>query len=196
MQQVARRGWLSKIDLLPEEAWPHVKAAYKALGENKRTADAIREELNQHLLALGCEPVSRSSFNRKSLALAKVGADIARAREVAAIFAEKLDEMPEGDVGMLINEMSKVIVYNMTEQISTEDVEVAAKLMKEISLTVYRLEQAGAISARRRNAIEERAKAKAAEVLTAVAKEKGISQATVNEILGRVLGKPEEQKSA
>ena len=109
-----KRGRLSKIDLLPEEAWPHVKAALAHLAAAKRTAESIREELNGHLLAIGCDPISSSSFNRKSLQLAKIGADISRAREMAAVFAEKLTDMPEGDVGMLINEMCKVILYNMT----------------------------------------------------------------------------------
>lgn len=190
---IARRGRPAKIDLLPEEAWPHVKDALAALGERKRTAESIRQELNGHLLAIGCEPVSSSAFNRKSLQLAKIGADIARAREMAVVFAEKVDEMPDGDVGMLINEMVKVILYNMTADMAAEDMETSAKLMKEISLSLYRLEQAGQISRKRRSDIEDRAKAKATEAVKSVAKERGIGADTVEAILSEVLGKPKEQ---
>lgn len=184
-----KRGRLSAIDLLPEEAWPHVSEALKALAERKRPAESIRKEFNEHLLTIGCEPISSSSFNRKSLQLARIGADISRAREMAAVFAEKLDEMPEGDVGMLINEMVKVIIYNLTADMAAGDLDASAKIMKEISLTLYRLEQAGSINTKRRSEIEARAKDKATEAVKTVAKERGISNDTVQAILSEVLGK-------
>jgi Protein of unknown function (DUF3486) len=187
-----KRGRLSSIDLLPEEAWPHVKLALAALAENKREAESIREELNLHLSGIdGCQPISRSAFNRKSLQLAKIGMDISRAREMAAVFAEKVNDMPEGDVGMLINEMCKVIIYNMTAEASAMDMEASAKMMKEVSLAVYRLEQAGAISVKRRSLIVDRAKAEAGEAVKTVAKAKGLTGDVVNSILDQILGKPE-----
>mgnify|MGYP001765272339 CR=1 FL=1 len=186
------RGHLSSIDLLPEEAWPHVRAALDALAKNRRTQEAIRDELNTHLLALGLTPVSKSSFNRRSLALAKIGADIARTREMAAVFAEKLNDMPEGDVGMLINEMVKTLLYDLTERASVENIEVSAKMAKDISLAVFRLEQAGSISTKRRREIEDRAKAKVTEAVKEVGKIKGISSDTQAEIIEKILGKPKE----
>ncbi len=186
--EAAKRGRLSSIDLLPEDAWPHVREALDALALRKIPQEKIRETFNAHLLALGYDPVSRSAFNRKSLSLAKVGENIRQAREMAAIFAEKMDEMPDGDVGMLINEMVKVIIYNMTEDIAARDTEVAAKLLKEVSLTLHRLEQAGNISVKRRREIEVRASAKAADVVESVAKERGISRETAEEIKAKVLG--------
>jgi hypothetical protein len=183
-----KRGRLSSIDLLPEEAWPHVRAAIDALNENRRSQDDIREELNTHLLALDCNPVSRSAFNRRSLALAKIGEGIRQAREMATIFAEKLDDMPEGDVGMLINEMCKVIIYTMTEKIALEDLETTAKMMKEISLSVYRLEQAGSISTKRRQQIVNTANEKASAVIETVAKERGLSRETAEDIKAKILG--------
>jgi hypothetical protein len=186
-----KRGRLSAIDLLPEEAWPHVSEALKALADRKRTAESIRTELNEHLLAIGCNPISSSSFNRKSLQLSRIGSDISKAREMAAVFAEKLDEMPEGDVGMLINEMVKVIIYNMTADMAAGDLDTSAKLMKEISLTLYRLEQAGGINAKRRREIEDRAKSKATEAVQKIAKERGISNETAQAIVDKVLGRAE-----
>lgn len=187
------RGRLSTIDLLPEEAWPHVRAALDALAKNRRTQDQIRDELNTNLLALGLDPVSRSAFNRRALALAKIGADIARTREMAAVFAEKLNDMPEGDVGMLINEMVKTLLYDLTEKASVEGIEVSAQMAKDVSLALYRLEQAGQISGRRRAEIAARAKAEVTEAVQSVAKKKGISQDTVNIIMQELLGTPEEE---
>ena len=113
---------------------------------------------------------------------------------MAAVFAEKVNDMPEGDVGMLINEMCKVIIYNMTAEASAMDLEASAKMMKEVSLAVYRLEQAGAISTKRRSLIVDRAKAEAGEAVKTVAKAKGLSGDVVNTILDQMLGKPEEAK--
>lgn len=194
-EPVAKRGRKSTIDLLPEEAWPHVKAALQALADNKREAESIREELNLHLSGIeGCQPISRSAFNRKSLQLAKVGADIARAREMAVAFAERLDDMPDGDVGMLINEMIKVIIYNMTADVAAMDMDVAAKMMKEISLSLLRVEQAGSISTKRRTAIETRTKEQATEAVKTVAKDKGLSEDVVDTILTKILVNREEAK--
>jgi Protein of unknown function (DUF3486) len=183
----AKRGRLSSMDLLPEDAWPHVREALDALADRKLPQEKIRETFNAHLLALGYDPVSRSAFNRKSLSLAKIGENIRQAREMAAIFAEKMDDMPDGDVGMLINEMVKVIIYNMTEDIAAKDIEVGAKLLKEVSLTLHRLEQAGNISVKRRREIELRASAKAADVVEKVAKERGLSAETAEAIKNKVL---------
>lgn len=189
-----KRGRLSSIDLLPEEAWPHVKQALAALSENKREAESIRQELNLHLSGIeDCQPISRSAFNRKSLQLAKIGMDISRAREMAAVFAEKVIDMPEGDVGMLINEMCKVIIYNMTAEVSSLDMETSAKMMKEVSLAVYRLEQAGAISSKRRSAIEDRAKQEAGEAVKKVVKEKGMS-ADIEQTFLKALGVVDDVK--
>lgn len=142
----AKRGRLSSIDLLPDEAWPHVRAALDALAERRRTQEDIRNELNNHLLTLGCDPVSRSAFHRKALQLAVVGEKIRAAREIAAVFAEKQAAMPEGDVALLINETIKVLIYELVTEEGMTDASTSAKMMKEVSLALYRLEQARKIS--------------------------------------------------
>jgi hypothetical protein len=186
---IAKRGRKSSIDLLPEEAWPHVKAALTQLADNKRTAESIREELNLRLADIpNCSPISSSAFNRKSLQLAKIGADISRAREMAAVFADKVNEMPDGDIGMLINEMCKVIIYNMTAEMASMDMDVAAKMMKEISLATYRLEQAGAISAKKQQIYIDHAKGEAAAAVKVVAREQGMSEAMEQFLVDKVLG--------
>jgi Protein of unknown function (DUF3486) len=184
----AKRGRLSSIDLLPEEAHPHIRDAIEALTKRMAPQESIREKLNGHLLALGLDPISRSAFNRKSLALAKIGENIRAAREMAAVFAEKMDDMPEGDVGMLINETIKVLIYNMTQDIAAMDIEVSAKMLKELSLTLHRLEIAGKVSVARREQIEQRTQAKANQVVDAVAKSRGLSAETAEAIKSKILG--------
>lgn len=107
------RGRLSSIDLLPEEAQPCVSAALAALSERKRTQEDIRRELNECLARLGLAPISRSAFNRKALQIAAVGRQLQQAREVAAVMAEKLSDLPEGDIGLLLIEALKTLIYDV-----------------------------------------------------------------------------------
>jgi hypothetical protein len=146
MMAKGKRGRLSSIDLLPDEARPHVIAAMAALKERQRSQDEIRDELNTHLLALGCAPISKSAFNRKALWLAGYGEQLTQAREVAAILAEKLNEAPAGDVGLLLNETIKTMVYDVIMEGSLDEESSSIGMLKEAALTLFRLEQARKIS--------------------------------------------------
>jgi hypothetical protein len=183
-----KRGRLSSLDLLPDEAFPHVRAAIDALAERRRTQDDIREELNTHLLALGLDPVSRSAFNRKALQLAVVGEKIRLGRELAAAFAEKQAKMPEGDVALLINETVKTLIFDLVMNENFRDSDTSAKMMKEVSLALYRLEQARKISHGTRFAISATVAAQATEQVDIVAKAKGLSAETAEEIKAKILG--------
>lgn len=184
----AKRGRLSSIDLLPEEAFPHVRDALDALAERKRTQNDIREELNGHLLALGCGPVSSSAFNRKAMRLAVVGEKIRSAREMAAVFAEKAASMPDGDVALLINETIKVLIYELVTDQAMEDTGASAKMFKEVSLALYRLEQARKISHGTRAQVAEQVAVQANEQVDKVAKARGLSAETVEDIKAKILG--------
>lgn len=63
---MAGRGRLSSIDLLPEEAEPDIRWASAELMKRERSQADILFELNDRLEVIGCEPVSRSAFNRYS----------------------------------------------------------------------------------------------------------------------------------
>ncbi len=184
----SKRGRLSSIDLLPEEAHPHVRAAIDALTQRKRPQDDIREELNGHLLALGFNPVSRSAFNRKALALSEVGERIRQGREMAAIFAEKMDEAPQGDVGLLINETIKTLVYDVIMDQALSDSSASMKMLKEASITLFRLEQARKISVKVHGEITDRVIEQTSEVVEAAVKERGLSRETAEDIKAKILG--------
>ena len=188
MAKKSRRGRLSTIDLLPDEAQPYVLAAMDALKERRREQEAIREELNNHLLSLGCEPISKSSFNRKALWLAGYGANLIQAREVAAVLAEKLDKAPEGDVGLLLNETIKMIVYDIVMEGSINDESASIGMAKDAALTLFRLEQARKVSIVTRKKIMDDFQTKAVEAVAAVAKVKGITDETAEAIKSKILG--------
>ena len=124
------RGRLSSIQLLPEDATPHVLRAIEELKKMKRPQEAIREELNGHLLALGLDPVSRSAFHRYGLRLAIQGEKLMRFREVAAIWGEKLKDAPKDDVSLLLNETMTVMIYDLVTEHQINDEAVSMKMMR------------------------------------------------------------------
>lgn len=148
------RGRLSKIDLLPDEARPFVVTAIEALKVRERTQEAIREEMNLGLLSLGLDPISKSSFNRHALQVAAFGRQLQQAREVAAIMAEKLDETPQGDVGLLLNETIKTLVYDVIMEASLDDESASIAMLKAASDALMRLERARKLSVDTRSKIE------------------------------------------
>lgn len=188
MARKTRRGRLSTIDLLPDEAQPYVMAAMQALKERKREQEAIREELNNHLLSLGARPISKSAFNRKALWLAGYGEQLIQAREVAAVLAEKLDKAPEGDVGLLLNETVKMIVYDIVMQGSIDDGSASLEMAKDAALALYRLEHARKVSIVTRKKILDDFGEQAKKAVDSVAKVRGLTAETAEDIKAKILG--------
>jgi hypothetical protein len=185
----AKRGRLSSLDLLPIEAQPFVRDAFRELGDRKRPAEDIRAELNAHLLGIeNAKPISRSAFNRKSLFLAEYGANIAHAREIAATFAERFGEDPNSDVGLLINETIKTIIFDVLMNRAMSDDETSMKLLKEAALTLQRLEMAKQSNVRTRVEIEEKIVTKAADVVEESARAAGLTPERARDIRHKVLG--------
>ena len=186
----ARRGRLSSIDLLPDEAAPCVSAALAALGERKRSQEDIRAALNRCLAELGLPPISRSAFNRKALSIAAVGRQLTQAREVAAIMAEKMDNLPEGDVGLLLIEALKTMIYDvvMREALPDDGEPSGLAMLSKAADAVMRLERARKTNAEtRRLALRDFAD-QASEVLERAGRETGLSAETVKLLRNEVLG--------
>lgn len=155
-----KRGRLSSIDMLPEEAQPDVAWAIAELGARKRTAESIRLELNERLLALGCDPISSSSFNRYSLFISRHGQAMQQVRGVAALIAERMDEEP------------------------------SMKMLLAAAEAVQRLELARSTSLKAAAYKREKFIEKAADVAEEVAREKGLGADTVEAIKSAILGVP------
>lgn len=190
-----KRGRLSAIDMLPDEAAEDVRWAINELNARKRTAESIRLELNERLLSLGCEPVQKSSFNRYSMFIAQHGRAMQEVRGVAAIIAERMDEEPDGDVGLLIGETVKTLVYDvlMNETLSGEA--PSMKMLLAAAEAVQRLELARATSLKAAAFKREKFITDTAELVDKVAKEKGMSgetRAVIQEALHKsILGNHE-----
>ena len=184
----ARRGRISKIDLLPEEAKPYVTAALNALKDRDRTQEDIREELNTHLLSLGLNPVSRSAFNRKSMWLATVGQNMQQMREIASILAEKLDEAPEGDVGLLLNETIKTLVFDVLQDASLSDEAPSMVMLRQAADAILRLEKARMMSFENAEKLRKAFAKQGEEAIKKAGKHAGLNAETIAKLRREFLG--------
>ena len=182
------RGRLSSIDLLPDEALPFVREALDGLKLRKRTQDDLREELNNHLLSLGLNPVSRSAFNRKSLQIAASGLGMQQVQEISAIMGEKLNDAPEGDVGLFLNQVLKTLIYDVIMEEALSENSPSMAMLKAASDSLMRLERARKISVETRSKLIKEFVGKADEAVTKAAKQAGLSKDQVAQIRRDVLG--------
>lgn len=184
----ARRRRLSSIDLLPAEAEEDVAWAVSEIKSRNRLQEDIRDELNLRLLAKGISPISRSAFNRYSLWIAQYSERLTQAREIAAIVAEKISDVPEGDVGLLLNETIKTLVLDVVQESMLSGESPSIKQLYAAAAALEKLERARKSNTdtavkRAREFVEE-----AAETAVSVAKEQGLSGAAVDQIRREVLG--------
>jgi len=191
-----RRGRLSSIDLLPEAAEPHVALAIQELKERKKPQAQILDELNANLADHGIKPVSKSAFNRKALWLASYGEQLARAREIAAVLAEQLDNAPEGDVGLLLGETIKTLVFDVVSEASLSDRSASMKMLATAAEALRDLERARELSVKTRAQIMRDFSRKAEDAVERVARERGLSADTVADIKRQILGVREKEGEA
>lgn len=137
------RGQLHSIDLLPEHADEVVRWALEELADRKLHATQIHAEFNARLAALDppCEPISASAFNRYSLRFAAQARRLAEARAAAAALAERLEDMPEGDVGLMLGETIKALLNDIIldkmvngDSPSVGDLRAAAEAVQRLEL--------------------------------------------------------------
>lgn len=183
----ARRGRLSSIDLLPEEAAPDIAWAFEEIKARRMPQLQILAELNKRLADRGLGKLSKSAFNRKVLWLVGHGEAILRAREIAAVLAEKLDEVPEGDVGLLLNELVKSIVFDILTNAQLTD-NVSMNMAVNAAVALDKLENARRLSVGTRDKIAKTFAEKAAAAVEKAGQAKGLTPDTVEALKAKILG--------
>ncbi|MEQ8747339.1 DUF3486 family protein [Pyruvatibacter sp.] len=194
MSERRKRGRLSKIEMLPDDCQEDVVWASKELTERRRTAEEIRLEFNARIEAKGQEPISSSAFNRHSVAFAKYSQNMAQAREIASIMAERMDDQPDGDVGLLLVETIKTLVYDVVVDATLADDSAGIKMLKEAAVAVQKLEQARKTNVETRVKIADRFVTDAADAAEAAAIRSGLSGPAAADIRKQVLGVREPAK--
>lgn len=184
------RGRLSTIDMLPAEADEAVAWALEALRERKLTQTEILLQFNARLAALEppVDPVSKSAFNRWSLRFAQQARRVEEARQAAAALAERLDDLPEGDVGLMLGETIKALINDVLLDEMVDGGSPSMKMLNAAADSLYRLERARRDNVETAKIARDRFVEKAAEAAETVAREKGLTADTVRAIKAEILG--------
>lgn len=185
----------SKIDQLPDE----VRDALNGwLRDPAITQEEATERTNQLLEAVG-HPVrvSKSGVNRYSLRMEQVGERLRQSRQVAEMWIGKLGAVPQGQMGHLINEILRTLAFDMSLQLQDDavaaiDPEARAgviSMLKELSLSVMRLERAASENVKREAEIKRQTAEELAAAVEGEAKESGaITPERLREIVRETYG--------
>jgi hypothetical protein len=175
----------NKVDELP----PEILAEAQKLLREGRTIDEITSKLRE----LGMN-VSRSGVGRWKKSAMKSMRSMQRAQAFGAEWAKSLKEDPEGKVGRLLIEMGKTAVLDKLLDAQddgkdggeTEPLDV--KSLFFLSSAVKNFESAGNMNVARELKIIEKVLSKVDEAVDQVAKARGLTKETVEEIKRKILG--------
>lgn len=172
----------SKIAALPKDLRDQLNAW---LRDKSRTCTDIALQLNELLAEHGIEAViSRSAVNRYAQKMDKAGAKIQQSREIAEMWIGKLGAMPQGKVGLLLNELVRTLAFDAAVKLGQGERAVTPKMLREMATAIQRLEQATSLSVKR----EAEIRAQAAEAAGKVAKKQGLSADTAKAIREAIEG--------
>lgn len=189
----------SSIDLLPEE----IRQLLQDLLNDRRVTqlqavekiNAILEKLRDagQLPEDAPDKVSKSAVNRYALRMEEVGAKLRQSREVAEVYISKVGAAPQGQVGLLINEMLRSMAFDLSLKLQDADISDPETMtatidqVKALALAVQRLEQGATINVKRESEIRKQVLEEAAAAIGETAKEEGVSPETIARIRRDVL---------
>lgn len=185
-------GRQSTIDRLPDEAREALNAY---LRDPAITQEQATERVNALLDELGLaeHKVSRYAVNRYDLRMREVGKRLRESRQVAEAWIARLGAAPQGQLGHLVNEVLRTLSFDLSlrlqdGELTEESMPGVISMLKELSLSVMRLERASSENVKREREIRRQALEDAAEQAGEVAKRGGISEDTIRAIRDRIMG--------
>jgi len=156
----------STIDILPQAVRDQLHAWLRDPGITQIEAT---DRANALLEALGVEQrLSRQAVNRYDLRMREAGERLRQSRQVAEMWIGKLGAAPSGQTGHLINELLRTLAFDLTlklqeGELNEESLPAIIDMLKQLSLSVVRLERAASENVKR----EAEIKRQAAEELAA-----------------------------
>lgn len=181
----------SSVDRLPEDVREQLLALLRDPRVSQLDATA---RINAILEEEGYEErLSKSAVNRYAQRMEAVGARLRQAREAADMWIGKLGAAPQGQVGHLVNEIVRTMAFDVSMILQEGGIDEktaprAVRLMKELALTMQRLEAAASMNVKREAEIREHARREAADAAEKVARQGGLSTDSVQEIRRAILG--------
>lgn len=188
------RGRLSGIELLPEECADIVSWASDELQKRERSQTEIYEKFvgklellhQEHRGELEFNVPSFSAFNRHSIKLATLTQRLNQTREIATTLASKFDAAASDDLTLIASEAIKTLVFELVTNGGEGGFD--PKGAKALADALFSATRAQGVSTNRRQKVEAEFAAKAAEAVKTVAKAKGISAESADQILDQILG--------
>lgn len=188
------RGQRSSIDLLPQDLKDNIN---QALRDGRLTQKEICAELNRMLEERGAENrISTSAFNRYAQQIEEDAQLLRHVQEASNAIVGRLDYNDQGDIGRALNQIVKSLTFDLvmhtTKESRESETPVSAGTLKDISLTLQRLERAAKTGIDRElkiaEAAAEKAKEAAADEAGQVAHEMGLDEKQAAFIRARILG--------
>ncbi|MGQ0621345.1 MAG: DUF3486 family protein [Panacagrimonas sp.] len=107
----------------------------------------------------GAEIPSRSALGRYSQRFDEIGKRMRESREVAKVWADRLGNEPQGDIGKLVMELLRTLAFDVTLEMQEPDedgnVVIDPKSINTLALAMQRLEAAGKWNLQRQQAMRE-----------------------------------------
>ncbi len=183
---MARQSTIAKLA-------PDVLAKLQALLRDPRISQLeVTAQVNDLLLSLGERPISKSAVNRYSIKMEKVGEKLRQSREISQMWIGKLGAAPQGNVGNLVNEILRTVAFDLSIKLQEIDDPDAMpgviKMLKELSLSVMRLEVASSENVKREKEIRNQERESAAETAASIARKGGATKETIENIKAGILG--------
>lgn len=163
---------MGRIQQMP----PEIKARIDEMLRGGSSQKAILERLQPDFESSGTPPISRSGLNRYATRMEAAGRRIREAREVAAVWVAKVGETQTSNVGAYTLEVLRTLVCDLALKVQESD-ELDVEQLREIALTLQRIERASKLNADRERAVRrevaELAAAAAAEAAEAETEKTG-----------------------
>lgn len=187
------RGRLSSLDLLPNEVDPIVAWAAGELADRDKSQTEIYGEfvtrcdalMREHRGELEFQIPSFSSFNRFSIRQARLSRRLDQTRDIVKVLAEKHDAKASDDLTVIAGEMIKSVVLHMLGDAADG---IAPKQLKELADAFRSAQSAQNMSSTRRLRETEQLKTKLGDAVDAVARAKGLTAETTEDIKASILG--------
>ena len=182
----------NKIDRLPDDL-------REALDDLLRDPAVSQLEAGRRVNAMLAqtdhpERLDKSTVNRYSQRMEKVGKRLRESRAVADMWIAKLGSTPGGKLGHLVNELVRTMSFDMALTLQEqsagadpEDLPAMVKMLKELSLAAKHVEQASAENERRQRQIDKQ-KADAEEQAADLAQKSGLSATKVQDLRRIIAG--------
>lgn len=176
----------STIDQLPDD----IRALVNRLLRSPRTTQLeIIEQVNAQLRRRGEDArLTKGNLSRYAVRVAKFRERLERTQQISDQVMSKLGEAPTGNVGRLLTESIRGLIFEILEKIDDNEHEIDAKSIAQLTLSVDRLERAEARNIANVEAIEARVRAAAADQAAQIAKQGGMSAELVEDLRSQLLG--------